>query len=71
MYTTYDMQQLFNNRYTRLALLTAGLSALFFAILWLIAQIIGLKDFPVELEILVSVLGAGVVVYKFFAFRMF
>lgn len=71
LYTSHTMQQLFNNRYVQLAGLTLGLAALFFAIIWLVATTLGLKDFPVEVELLLAVLGAGIIVYKFFASKVF
>lgn len=70
LYTVSNMQQFFNNRYTQLAVLTVVLSSLFFAVIWLVAQNIGLRDFPVTLEIMLSVLGAGFVVYKYLSRRI-
>ena len=64
------MEQFFNNRYVQLAGLTLGLSALFFGVIWLIVTTIGHIDFPVPLEAVLAVLGAGAVVYKFFAQRV-
>ena len=65
------MQQFFNNRYVQLAGLTLGLAILFFLVIWVVTSTIGLKDFPVGLEITLAVLGAGIIVYKFFARRIF
>ena len=52
-------------------MLTLGLGLLFWAILWLIFFALGVKDFPVLLEVAVSFLGAGLLVAKFFASRVF
>jgi hypothetical protein len=65
------MQQFFNNRYVQLAGLTIGIGILFFALIWLICMAIGLKDFPIALQLTVAFLASGVVVYKFFAGRIF
>lgn len=65
------MQQFINNRYVRLSGLTVGIAALFFGIIWLVALLFNMQDFPVGLEILLAVLGAGIVVYKIFASRVF
>ncbi len=65
------MQQFFENRYVQLGLLTLGLGLLFWAIIWLILRALGLGDFPMALQVSVSFLGAGLLVYKFFAGRIF
>lgn len=65
------MQQFLNNRYVRLTGLTLGLGALFFALIWLVTTTLGLKDFPVPLEAVLALLGAGVLVYKFLSQRIF
>lgn len=62
---------LLNNRITQLTLLTLGLGLLFWAIFWLVLRSIGLGDFPVFLQLSVAFLGAGLIVYKFFAGRIF
>lgn len=59
-----------NNRYTQLALLTLGLGLLFWAIFWLVLTAVGLGDFPVFLQLAVAFLGAGLLVYRFFASRI-
>lgn len=64
------MQQFFNNRYVQLTGLTIGLSLVFFLLIWFVAQMIGLQDFPVMLEVMLSVLGAGILVYKVFSERI-
>lgn len=71
VYTSTDMQQFFNNRYVQLAGLTLGLGALFFGVIWLFCLTVGLQDFPVFLQAILAMLGAGIVVYKFFAQRIF
>ena len=60
-----------NNRYVQLALLTLGLGLLFWAIFWLVLLALGIRDFPIFLEFMASFLGAGVLVAKFFAGRIF
>lgn len=65
------MQQFFQNRYTQLTLLTLGLGSLFFLILWLIFTLIGIPDVPLSLLAAAAFLGAGVLVAKFFANRIF
>ena len=60
-----------NNRYVQLGLLTLGLGLLFWAIFWLILRALGLGDFPMMLQVSVAFLGAGLLVYKFFANRIF
>ena len=60
-----------NNRYVQLGLLTLGLGLLFWAIFWLILRALGLSDFPTMLQVSVAFLGAGLLVYKFFANRIF
>lgn len=65
------MQQFFSNRYTQLALLALGLGTLFFFVFWLVFSLIGIKDAPLGLLATASYLGAGVVVAKFLAGRVF
>ena len=63
--------ELFNNRYVQLGLLTLGLGLLFWAVFWLVLGALGLRDFPVMLQVSVAFLGAGLLVYKFLAGRVF
>lgn len=63
--------EIFNNRYVQLGLLTLGLGLLFWAIIWLVLRALGLQEFPTVLQVSVSFLGAGLLVYKFFAGRIF
>jgi len=70
MYTGTVMEFL-NNRYVRLTLLTLGIGLLFWAILWLILMALNIRDFPVFLQLIAAFGGAGVIVYKFFAGRVF
>ncbi len=70
-YTKRYMQQLFNNRYVRLVALTVGVSTLIYALLWTIFMVIGLEDFPALLHVGLSLLGGGLLVYKFLAGRVF
>lgn len=66
-----DMQQFFSNRYVQLAMLTLGLGTLFFLILWMIFVLIGFNDAPLGLLAVGSYLGAGALVAKFLAGRVF
>lgn len=61
----------FNNRYVQLSLLTLGLGLLLWALFWLGLRALGLHDFPVMLQLAVAFLGAGLIVAKFFASRIF
>ena len=70
VYTVTDMQQFFNNRYVRLGGLTLGLSVLFYVVVWLFCEVVGLSDFPTFLQVSLSVLGAGVLVYRIFSRRI-
>jgi len=63
--------EFFNNRYFQLGLLTLGLGLLFWALFWLVLMLVGLSDFPVAIQLTISFLGAGVLVYKFFSDRIF
>ena len=65
------MQSFFSNRYTQLALLTLGLGTLIFLVLWLIFSLIGLTDVPLGIVAVASYLGAGVLVARVFAGRIF
>lgn len=69
-YTEMVMQHL-ENRYVQLALLTLGLGLLFWAMFWLVLRLIGITDFPVFLQLAAAFLGAGVLVAKYFAGRVF
>ena len=55
----------------QLALLTLGLGTLFFFIFWLVFSLIGIKDTPFGLLATGAYLGAGALVAKFFASRVF
>jgi hypothetical protein len=61
------MNELFGNRYVRLGLLTLLLAALIYGLLAITFGVIGIKDFPQFLLVTISVLGSGLLVYKFFA----
>ena len=69
-YTEGDMEFL-NNRYVQLALLTLGLGLLFWALFWVVLLALGIREFPVFLQVMAAFLGAGVLVAKFFAGRIF
>ncbi|HET7630332.1 MAG TPA: hypothetical protein VFK03_03070 [Candidatus Saccharimonadales bacterium] len=60
-----------NNRYVQLTVLAVGLAAVIYLLIWLVVSLIGLDDFPKGLQLAVAVLGAGLLVYKFFASRIF
>jgi len=59
-----------NNRYVQLGALTLGLAILFWLILFLVFGLLHV-NLPIGLEILLAVLGAGLIVYKFFSQRVF
>lgn len=59
------------NRYAQLALLTLGLGLLFWAMIWVILLAVGIREFPVGLQLAVAFLGAGLIVTKFFSNRIF
>ena len=59
-----------NNRYVQLGALTLGLAILFWLILFLVFGLLHV-NLPIGLEVLLAVLGAGLIVYKFFSQRVF
>lgn len=63
--------QFLNNRYAQLALLTVGLGLVFWAVFWLILLGLGVRGFPVMLQLAVAFLGSGIIVAKFLAGRVF
>lgn len=65
------IKQIASNRYTRLGLLTVGLAVIFYLLLMFIFPLIMVYDFPQALHVIFALLGAGLVVYKFFAGRVF
>jgi hypothetical protein len=60
-----------DNRYTRLALLTLGLGLLLWAIFWFVLSALGIRGFPVTLQLIAAFLGAGLVVYRYLSQRVF
>lgn len=64
------MNQFMNNRYVQIVGLTLGLAVLIYLLLWVIFSLIGLSTFPVFLQLVVALGTAGVIVSKFFAFRI-
>lgn len=64
------MQEFFTNHYVRLLLLTLILSLLFYIIISLFIGAVGIEGFSNFLRVMISVLGAGLLVYKFFADRV-
>lgn len=68
---TERLLQIWQNRYFQLGLLTVGLAVVFYLLCLFLFPLLHLGDFPKELLGMFSVLGAGLVVYKFFAGRIF
>lgn len=64
------MNDFFSNKYTRLAMLTLGLAVLFYLVIWMIMSIVGVDFLPPFLHFMISILGAGILVAKYFAFRI-
>jgi len=64
------MNEFLNNRYVQLSLLTIFIAALIYTLMWVIFSLIGLGDFPQFLRVTVSILGAGLFVYKFLEQRI-
>lgn len=69
-YTNRDMQQFFRSRYAQIVGLTLGLALTFYLVIWLVMSLVGLADFPQAIQVILALLGAGLVVYKFFAGRI-
>lgn len=68
----WGQMQWLNNRYVQLSLLTVFIAVLLYVIIWLIIDVaLGLHTFPPALIFTLSVLGSGLLVYKFFASRIF
>lgn len=67
---TEAMNEFLNNRYVQLSLLTALIALFIYALIWIILSLVGLDEFPQFLRITISVLGAGLLVYKFFEQRI-
>ena len=67
-----EHMQWLSNRYVQLALLTLFIAVLIYFIIWLIfVELLGLHAFPAVIHLTLSILGAGLFVYKFFASRIF
>lgn len=64
------MQEFLTNYYVKLTLLTALLAVLFYIIITLFVNAVGLDNFSNFLRIMIAVLGAGLIVYKFFSGRV-
>jgi hypothetical protein len=62
--------QWLSNRYVQLGLLTVLLAALIYTLIFILFGLIGLGSFPQFLRITISVLGAALLVYKFFEQRI-
>ncbi|OYW44365.1 hypothetical protein B7Z28_00120 [Candidatus Saccharibacteria bacterium 32-45-3] len=60
-----------SNRYAKLLLLTLAMTAMFTLLLFLLFELIGLHDFPFAFIVMLSVLGSGMLVYKYVAPRVF
>ena len=61
------MNEFLTNRYVRLGLLTLLIAALIYTIIFIVLSLVGMNDFPQFIRITISVLGAGLLVYKFLA----
>lgn len=57
---------MFNNRYVKLSTLTIAIAIVLSIIIWLVGYVTGIY-LPSGLAIMLSLLGAGYVVYQFFA----
>lgn len=64
------MQGLLSNYYVKLTVLTVILALLFYIIISLFVNAVGIDNFPQFLRFMISTLGAGLLVYKFFAGRV-
>lgn len=64
------MNDFFANRYTKLALLTLAVALLLYLLQMIIFMVLPL-DLPQFLRILLALLAAGYLVYKFFSERVF
>lgn len=67
---TEAMNEFLSNRYVQLGLLTLFLAALIYTIVYIVFSLIGLNEFPQFLRIVIAVLGASLLVYKFFSQRI-
>lgn len=63
------MNQFFSNRYVQLSLLTLFIAALIYGLLVVLSSFAGF-EFPQFFLIVISLGGAGLLVYKFFASRL-
>lgn len=61
---------MFNNRYTKLALLTLAIATLIYILVWVVGYFTGVK-LPGGLTTTLSLLGAGYLVYTFFASHVY
>ena len=57
---------MFNNRYVKLSILTLAIAVVIYIVIWLVGYVTG-AYLPSGLAIMLSLLGAGYVVYQFFA----
>jgi len=64
-----DDTMLLNNRYVQLTLLWLGIATVIYIVLFLIFMSLNI-DFPVELQVLLSALSSGYLVYKYFSQRI-
>lgn len=62
---------IFNNRYVQLGVLTVLIGLVIWAIVWTVLFALGLSNFPVALQLALAFLGAGLLVAKFLAGRIF
>lgn len=64
------MQSILQNRYTKLGLLTLGLAGIFLLLIALVFSLLGFS-LPLYLQAVLCLLGAGYLVYRFFADRIY
>lgn len=57
---------MFDNRYVKLSILTLAIAVVIYIVIWLVGYVTGVY-LPSGLAIMLSLLGAGYVVYQFFA----
>ena len=64
-------KRFFNSRPFKLVLITLGIALVLYLLLMFIFPLINVYDFPPFLHWFFSLLGAGLIVYKFFMGRIF
>ena len=66
-----NLHEVFSIKCVQLALLTLAIGTGFWAIIWLVLLVLNLTELPVFIQVTVSYLGAGVLVSRLFANRIF